>query len=292
MAAVGFLARYTGGSRDRYEVALRILFRWCYRYQIPVLEMKRSLLEMFGRYLETERGNAPQTVQNMLSIVRCFYRFAEIDGYVEKSPAEHVRMPRAYRDESRSLGLDKDELLALFQRAQASSPAEAAMVALMGMLGLRVSEACGVNIEDFAGSVRGHRVLRLVGKGKKPATIPLPGQVLATLEAAAADRTEGALLLRPRSGLPMNRKAVDWALTRLRRQAGIDKAITPQSLRHTFVTVCLDAGIPLRDVQVAARHSDPRLTAGYDRGRKNLDDHAVHTLMEFLSDENTEEQPG
>jgi hypothetical protein len=52
LAVVGFLARYSGQTRKRYESGLRQLFAWCYRHQIPVLGMKRSLLEKFARDLE------------------------------------------------------------------------------------------------------------------------------------------------------------------------------------------------------------------------------------------------
>jgi len=52
--------------------------------------------------------------------------------------------------------------------------------------------------------------------------------------------------------------------------------------RHTFVTACLDAGVPLRDVQIAARHSDPRMTTRYDRARGNLDRHANYIVVGFI----------
>ena len=81
----------------------------------------------------------------------------------------------------------------------------------------------------------------------------------------------------------MNRKAAALAVTRLCKAAGINKKISPHSLRHAFVTACLDAGVPLRDVQIAARHSDPRITARYDRARHNLDRHANHTVAAFLA---------
>lgn len=282
MAAFGFLARYSGNTRMRYEVTIKLLFAWCQNNSIPVLEIKRPLLELFGRHLEEERGNAPSTVHNHLSIVRCFYRFAEIDDYIKKSPAEHIRLPRVYRDESSTLGLDRMELGNLIQTARASSVMDAALVTLMGMLGLRVSEAVNVKIEDFSETERGHRVLRLVGKGGKPATIPLPVPVLRALEQAAGERTEDFLLLR-KDGRPMNRAAADWAVQRLCKKAGIKKRISPHSLRHSFVTAALDAGVPLRDVQIAARHSDPRITSRYDRARHNLDRHAAHTVAAFLA---------
>lgn len=282
LAAFGFLARYSGNTRARYEVTIKLLFAWCDQHGIPVLEMKRPLIELFGRYLEDDRGNAPSTVSNHLSIIRCFYRFCEIDDYVAKSPAEHIRMPRVYRDESSTLGLDRMELGTLIQAARASSPTEAALVTLMGLLGLRVSEACAVRIEDYQETQRGHRVLRLVGKGGKPATMPLPVPVLRALDAAAGDRTEGVLLLR-KDGRPFNRAAADWTVKRLCKKAGITKRISPHSLRHSYITACLDAGVPLRDVQIAARHSDPRITTRYDRARHNLDRHANHTVAAFLA---------
>ena len=81
----------------------------------------------------------------------------------------------------------------------------------------------------------------------------------------------------------MNRKAAALAVTRLCKAAGIKKKVSPHGLRHSFVTACLDAGVPLRDAQIAARHSDPRITARYDRARHNHDRHAVHIVSGFLA---------
>jgi integrase len=62
------------------------------------------------------------------------------------------------------------------------------------------------------------------------------------------------------------------------------KHITPHSLRHTMVTLALDAGVSLRDVQDAARHADPRTTRRYDRARHALDRHATYTLAAFVAE--------
>lgn len=284
LAAAGYLARYSGSTRETYRVSLKILFDWCGGLGIDPLEgMRRPVLELFARHLEDERHNSRATVAHHLSIIRGFYSFAEIDGYIDRSPAAHIRMPRVFIDESRTMGLDRMELGSLIQTARASCPSDAALVTLMGMLGLRVSEACAVRIEDYQDIERGHRVLRLIGKGGKPATIPLPVPVLRAMDAAAGDRTSGPLLLRRKTGLPVNRKSAALTVTRLCRKAGIRKNVTPHGLRHSFVTACLDAGVPLRDVQVAARHSDPRITARYDRARHNHDRHASHVVAAFLA---------
>ena len=94
------------------------------------------------------------------------------------------------------MGLDRAELGAILAAARASTPSEAALITMLGLLGLRVSEACNVRIQDTHGLERGHRTLTLVGKGRKPATIPLPLPVAEVMDAAAGERDSGPLLLR------------------------------------------------------------------------------------------------
>jgi site-specific recombinase XerD len=282
-SVIGFLARYSStGTRTAYALDLQLLFAWCERQHLDPLEISRAQLELFARHLEDDRHNGPSTIHRRLSTIRCFYRLAEIDAYVTRSPATHLRLPRVYRDETKTLGLDRLELGAVVAAARASTPSDAALISLLGLLGLRVSEACNVRIQDIHGLERGHRTLTLVGKGRKPATIPLPVPVARFLDAAAGDRTEGFLLLRA-DGLPMDRRAAARVVVRLAKRVGITKRLSPHSLRHAFITAALDAGVPLRDVQIAARHSDPRMTTRYDRARGNLDRHAVYVVAAFVA---------
>jgi integrase/recombinase XerD len=81
----------------------------------------------------------------------------------------------------------------------------------------------------------------------------------------------------------MDRYAADRTVKRLARRAGIRKRISPHSLRHSFITAALDAGVPLRDVQEAASHADPRTTMRYDRGRQSLDRHATYVVATFVA---------
>jgi len=66
-------------------------------------------------------------------------------------------------------------------------------------------------------------------------------------------------------------------------RAGLAKKISPHTLRHAFITAALDAGAPLRDVQEAASHADPRTTMRYDRGRVSLDRHATYIVAAYLA---------
>ena len=283
-AVVGFLARYSSTATvAAYALDLRLLFEWCAVQGLDPLEVTRTQLELFARHLEHDRGNGPSTISRRLSTLKSFYRIAEIDDYVPRSPATHLRLPRVYRDETKTLGLDRTELSAILTVARASTPSDGALITMLGLLGLRVSEACNVRIQDIHGMERGHRTLTLVGKGRKPATIPLPVPVALVMDAAAGDRSAGPLLLRV-DGTRMDRNSAARVVVRLAKKAGIRKHLSPHSLRHAFVTACLDAGVPLRDVQIAARHSDPRMTTRYDRARGDLDRHANYIVVGFIED--------
>ena len=101
------------------------------------------------------------------------------------------------------------------------------------------------------------------------------------IDTAIGARTGGLLNSR---GVRMDRHAATRRLRRLSEAAGV--RITrphPHMLRHTFVTTMLDAGVDLRDVQIAARHADPRTSMRYDRARKNLDRHPNYILAACMA---------
>src|ERR1019366_490498 len=161
-------------------------------------------------------------------------------------------------------------------------PCDFALVAMLGLLGLRIFEATGANIADL-GEEHGHRVLRVCGKGTKVVLVPLPPAVGRAIDQAIGVRARGPILLSSR-GARMDRHAATRRLRRLAEAAGVP--ITrphPHMLRHTFVTTMLDAGVDLRDVQIAARHADPRTTMRYDRARKNLDRHPNYILAAYMA---------
>jgi integrase len=157
-----------------------------------------------------------------------------------------------------------------------------ALVVMLGLLGLRIFEATGADIADL-GEEHGHRVLGVCGKGTKVVLIPLPPAVGRAIDRAVGERARGPILLNSR-GARMDRHAATRRLRRLADAAGVKTARThPHMLRHTFVTTMLDAGVDLRDVQIAARHADPRTTMRYDRARKNLDRHPNNILAAYMA---------
>jgi integrase/recombinase XerD len=279
-AAAGFLARYGGPTRRAYGGHLRAWFAWCRDRGLDVLGVKRPHVELWVRAMEEHEHLSASTVSRRISTVAGYYRFAVIDGYIDRTPTEFVRRP--HRDmESTTLGLDRMELGAFIAQGAAAGVMDHALACLLGLLGLRVSEACNINIQDL-GMERGHRTLHIVGKGNKPALLPLPPRVARAVDQAASQRMEGPLLL-TRTGRRLDRFAATRIVRRLAKRAGITKRISPHSLRHSFITAALDAGVPLRDVQIAARHADPRTTTRYDRARENLDRHASYIVTPVVA---------
>jgi integrase len=133
-------------------------------------------VERYVRWLQDVRRYQPSTVSRRLSVVVGFYRVCVIDAILEHSPADYVRRPTV-PSESPTLGLGHLQFEALITTARLSAnPNDFALVALLGLLGLRIFEACGSNIADL-GEEHGHRVLRVRGKGGKVVLVPLPPAV-------------------------------------------------------------------------------------------------------------------
>ena len=265
-ALVGFVAGYSGLTRDAYTLELRQYTSWCAQHGLHLFTAQRADIESFVREIEA-RGRARATIARRLCTVAGFYRYAVEEDLLEHSPAAHVRHPRLDY-ESHAVGLDRNEVGALLVAAGLGTAAEHALVSLLAINGLRISEALGADIDQL-GLERGHRTLTVLRKGGKIVTIPLAPRTARAVDLAIGERLNGPIFLRA-DGQRMDR-------------AGVDKHISPHTLRHAFITAALDAGVPLRDVQEAASHADPRTTMRYDRARVSLDWHATYIVAAYLA---------
>src|SRR5205814_2158754 len=148
------------------------------------------------------------------------------------------------------LGPDRDESAALLAAAVARGPRDAAVVAVLLYQGLRVSELCGVNLEDVS-TQRGHRVMRLRRKGGEeqdqavapPAVGAVDAYLTARAEAAGGQAVVPGPLFVDADGSRLTRYQVEWIVETCARAAGIDKRISPHSLRHACTTILLDQGV-------------------------------------------------
>jgi Site-specific recombinase XerD len=279
LAVAGFLAGYRGLTREAYALDLRQFVAFCAERALALFQVRRAHIETFARELE-ERGRARATVARRLCTVAGFYRYAEEEGLIEHSPAVHVRRPRLDYD-SHATGLDRNELGGLLVAAGLGPARDHALVSLLALNGLRVSEAIGADIEQL-GLERGHRTLTITRKGGKVVVIPLAPRTARAIDLAIGERMDGPIFLGV-DGLRLDRHAAGRIVRRVARRAGIAKRVGPHTLRHAFITAALDAGVPLRDVQEAASHADPRTTMRYDRGRQSLDRHATYIVATFVA---------
>jgi integrase/recombinase XerD len=148
----------------------------------------------------------PSTISRRFSVAAGFYRTCVIDGVLEHSPAEHVHRPNIPA-ESPTLGFTHLQFEAMLTAARESANHyDFALVAMLGLLGLRIFEATGADIADL-GEEHGHRVPRVCGKGTKVVLVPLPPVVGRAIDRAIADRTRGPTLLN-RRGTRMDRHTV------------------------------------------------------------------------------------
>jgi len=282
LAVAAYLARFKGSSLEHTESDLRCYLAWCAERGLDPLAARRPHLELCIRWMQEIRRFKPSTVSRRFSVAAGFYRTCVLGGIIEHSPAEHVRRP-AVPAESPTLGFTHLQFEALLTAARESAtPYDFALVAMLGLLGLRIFEATGADIADL-GEEHGHRVLRVCSKGTKVVLVPLPPAVGRAIDRAVASRVRGPILLNGR-GAQMDRHAATRRLHRLAESSGIQIARAhPHMLRHAFVPTSFDAGSDLRDVQIAARHADPRTTMRYDRARNNLDRHPNYILAAYMA---------
>ncbi len=223
------------------------MIAFCDQRDLALVEVCRNDIEAFGRELEA-RGRATATIARRLCTVTGFYRYAEEEGLIAHSPAVHVCRPRIDY-ESHAIGLDRNEVGALLVAAGLGPADEHALISLLALNGLRVSEAIGADIEAL-GMQQGHRTLTIVRKGNKTGTIPLAPRTARAVDLAVGERSAGPIFTAG-DGHRLDRHGAARIVWRVARRAGITKPIGPHTLRHAFITVALDADVPLRDVQEA-----------------------------------------
>ncbi len=288
--ALAFLVSYPRHSARAYLADLKAWRAWCTTTGVHPFDARRHHVDAWIRVLSTHplpRTGRPLTTSSIirrLSAVSAFYDYGISVEPLSFSPTANVRRPKV-SDDSTTVGLSADELIDLLDTADAHSPRFGALVSLLAYNGVRIDEALSADVTDYTYQ-RGHRVLRITRKGGRTATEPLAPPTVRALDTYLnAHHPDCGPIFLDRTGRTRLAYTTAFAqIRRLARKAGIPAAnsISPHSLRHTFVTESLAAGVPLQDVQDAAGHRDPRTTRRYDRSRHNLDHHPTYVLAAHL----------
>ena len=214
-----------------------------------------------GRY-------SPASVARALAAVRSFHRFLVREGEAPEDPSATAVRPRVPRTLPRPLTVDEVErVLGSPLGAAASTLRDRALLETLYGAGLRISELVGLDVDDVdldEGSVR------VTGKGSKERIVPMGRHAARALAAylsrgrpsLASKSSRGALFLNARGGR-LTRQGCTKILKRCVTRAGIEKRVSPHTLRHSFATHLLDGGADVRVVQELLGHASVTTTQVY-----------------------------
>jgi integrase/recombinase XerD len=274
-------------TREAYERDLRDFFAWCQQHDVDGLRPTRLDVNAYRADL-LSRNLLPQTVDRKMSACRSFFTYLGDRGMLTvEHPFAHVGR-LAMPGESSTPWLGADDLTKLLTVALEESPRDFLLLALLGINGLRVSEALRAAVPDL-GLVDGHRALSITRKGSKPGLTPLAPFVVDVLDVFLDGRTTGPIIVRldrnrqvatPISGI--SRQTAFDRVRHLADYAGVNPELSPHGLRHSFVTNALEGGAELHVVQLAVGHRDPATTMRYQRGSLSLNSNPSLSLGETL----------
>ena len=217
---------------------------------------------------QTAAGHVAATRARRLATLRGFHRFVVLEGLAETSPLEGLSGPK--RGRALPAVLSVPEIERLMAAPAADTPLgqrDRAALELVYSSGLRVSEACRLPIEALD---RRNALVRVSGKGNKERLVPVGSAALGAVESYLGDgrirlargRQVPVLLLNAR-GSGLSRMGF-WKILRAQvRAAGIDRHVSPHTLRHSFATHLLEGGADLRVVQELLGHADIGTTQIY-----------------------------
>lgn len=286
--------RLSANTRDAYRRDVHSFLAWCADRDLSPLLARFTHINEYGRWLEatpqrrTGKPLAPASVARKLAGLSSWYDFLVKMDLLGANPVAGADRPSVDRDQSTTVGLTSREVDALLRAAQADSPRAYALMCLLADLGLRVSEAVGLKLDDLVYE-RGHRTVRFTGKGGRVhRRLVSPGvshavntYLLHRADEARCDTSElsGPVFV-TKTGKAMDRHLVFKMVRELAKRAGIESAdrLSPHSLRHAFATTARQEGASLEDVQDAMGHADPRTTRRYDRNRHSLENDPSYRL--------------
>lgn len=230
---------------------------------IDYLTLRRYLGEL------SQSGYQRATIARKLAALRTFFRYLARERVVSANPVASVASPKAPRRLPKFL--DREELEALFSAPDPESALgmrDRAILELLYATGMRVGEIVSLRTDQIDWD---EREIVVFGKGSKERLVLLDvhaaGLVASYLREArpllVGSRGEGGILFVNRQGMPLNQRSVQRMLQKYVRAAGIQKAVSPHTLRHTFATHLLEGGADLRVVQELLGHASLSTTQIY-----------------------------
>ncbi len=266
-----YLALEAGHSANTVESYLRDLDRFVLwadqKGAADPGKVTRKLLREFVFALKDLELSAA-SIRRTVSALRTYYGFLIGEGRVDADPSDRLEMPRRGRKLPDTLSVD--EVLKLLATPSADEPLawrDRALLELAYGAGLRVSELCGLTLENLLLS---EGLVRVLGKGSKERLVPVGRQVIGALSVYLHQvrpeldkgKSGNRVLLNAR-GAPLSRVGAWGVVKATARKAGLTKRVTTHTLRHSFATHLLEGGADLRAVQEMLGHADLSTTQIY-----------------------------
>ena len=231
------------------------------------LDLDPKLLRDYVYHLK-DLGLAPASIRRNVSAIRTYFRFLLGEGHVVRDPSERLESPSRWRTLPDVLTADEvSRLIAAPTLDEPLAFRDRAMLELAYGAGLRVSEWITLGVRDL---LLDEGLLRVFGKGGKERLVPIGRTAIGAAAVYVRElrprlekgQGKGVLLLNAR-GEPLSRMGAWKILRKYVDQAGIQKHVSPHTLRHSFATHLLEGGADLRAVQEMLGHADISTTQIY-----------------------------
>lgn len=258
---------YSPNTLEAYRHDLGHLLAYCHREEKDVLQMKLEDLQHFAAGIH-ELGIGPTSQARILSGVRSFYRWLLLDGRIDADPTELLESPRLGEHLPEVLTTaEVDQLEASIDRSKPEGQRNRAIIEVLFSCGLRVSELTHLRLSDL---FLDEGYIRVMGKGSKERLVPISNRAIHELKLWFYDRNlmtikagEEDYVFLNRRGAHLTRTMILIMVKRQAEAAGIQKTISPHTLRHSFATALLEGGADLRVIQAMLGHEDIGTTEIY-----------------------------
>ena len=250
-----------------YTFDLKHLYEYAADQGLEVLKLTYPDLEYFLAYL-ADLGLDTRSMARVVSGVRAFYRYLFVEEVIESNPTDLLEAPRIGRRLPEVLTVEEiDRMIDSIDLSTSHGVRNAAMLELLYSCGLRVSECCELRFQDLSLE---HKYLRVMGKGSKERLIPMSDTAVARIMDYIPIRQEiqekpgcRDFLFLSRLGRPLSRQMVFMVIKELAKEVGIQKSISPHTLRHSFATHLLEGGASLSAIRDMLGHADIATTEIY-----------------------------
>lgn len=258
---------YSPNTLEAYRHDLGHLLAYCHREEKDVLQMKLEDLQHFAAGIH-ELGIGPTSQARILSGVRSFYRWLLLDGRIDADPTELLESPRLGKHLPEVLTTaEVDQLEASIDHSKPEGQRNRAIIEVLFSCGLRVSELTHLRLSDL---FLDEGYIRVMGKGSKERLVPISNRAVHELQLWFYDRNlmtikagEEDYVFLNRRGAHLTRTMILIMVKRQAEAAGIQKTISPHTLRHSFATALLEGGADLRVIQAMLGHEDIGTTEIY-----------------------------